>query len=58
MYRTVKVDSHFIPVNDKIVETILSYGDELNRSSPVRADHTRWRLHEDDSTFNLSLIHI
>ena len=52
MYRTVKVDSHFIPVNDKIVETILSYGDELDRSSPVRADHTRWRLHEDDSTFN------
>ena len=51
MYRTVKVDSHFIPVNDKIVETILSYGDELNRSSPVRADHTRWKLHEDDNAF-------
>ena len=52
MYRTVNINSHFIPVNDKIVETILSYGDELNRSSPVRADHTRWKLQEDDSSFD------
>ena len=49
---TVKLESHFIPVNDNIVEDILSYGDELNRSSPVRADHTRWRLHDHTSSFN------
>ena len=48
----VKIDSHFIPVNDKIVETILSYGDELKRSSPVKADHTRWKLQNDDRTFD------
>ena len=48
----VKIDSHFIEVNDKIVETILSYGDELKRSSPVKADHTRWKLQNDDRTFD------
>ena len=48
----VKIDSHFIPVNDNIVKTILSYGDELKRSSPVKADHTRWQLHNTDRTFD------
>ena len=48
----VKLESHFIPVNDKIVKAILSYGDELNYSTPVRAEHTRWRLHDDDRTFD------
>ena len=48
----VKIESHFIPVNDNIVEEILSYGDELNRSSPVRADHTRWQLQQDNRSFD------
>ena len=48
----VKIDSHFIEVNDKIVETILSYGDELKRSSPVRADHTRWQLQDENRAFD------
>ena len=50
----VKIDSHFIPVNDKIVETILSYGDETSQfyeSSPIKAAHTRWKLHEDGDKF-------
>ena len=52
MLKDVKIESHFIPVDVKIRERILSYGDELNRSSPVKADHTRWRLHNDDRAFD------
>ena len=48
----VKIESHFIPVDVKIRERILSYGDELNRSSPVRADHTRWQLQQDNRSFD------
>ena len=50
----VKIDSHFIPVNDKIVETILSYGDETSQfyqSSPIKAAHTRWKLQDDGDKF-------
>ena len=48
----IKIESHFIPVYDNIREEILSYGDELKRSSPVRADHTRWQLQDENRTFD------
>ena len=48
----VKIESHYIPVYDKIREEILSYGDELNRTSPVRADHTRWQLQDENRIFD------
>ena len=48
----IKIESHFIPVYDNIREEILSYGDELKRSSPVRADHTRWQLQYENRAFD------
>ena len=45
LQRNIKIESHYIPVDVKIREAILKRGDELNRSSPVRADHTQWKLH-------------
>ena len=48
----VKIESHYIPVYDNIREEILSYGDELKRSSPVRADHTRWQLQDENRAFD------
>jgi len=45
LQRNIKLESHYIPVDVKIKEAILKRGDELNRSSPVRADHTQWKLH-------------
>ena len=48
----VKIESHYIPVYDKIREEILSYGDELKRTSPVRADHTRWQLQDENRIFD------
>ena len=45
LQRNIKLESHYIPVDVKIREAILKRGDELNRSSPVRADHTQWKLH-------------
>ena len=48
----IKIESHFIPVYDNIREEILSYGDELKRSSPVRADHTRWQLQDENRAFD------
>ena len=45
LQRNIKLESHYIPVDVKIKEAILARGDELNRSSPVRADHTQWKLH-------------
>ena len=45
LQRNIKIESHYIPVDVKIKEAILERGDELNRSSPVRADHTQWKLH-------------
>ena len=44
LQRNIKLESHYIPVEVKIKEAILARGDELNRSSPVRADHTQWKL--------------
>mgnify|MGYP003322829229 FL=1 len=29
-----------------------SYGDELKRTSPVRADHTRWQLQDENRIFD------
>ena len=48
----IKIESHYIPVYDNIREEILSYGDELKRSSPVRADHTRWQLQDENRAFD------
>ena len=48
----IKIESHYIPVYDKIREEILSYGDELKRTSPVRADHTRWQLQDENRIFD------
>ena len=48
----IKIESHFIPVYDNIREEILSYGDELKRTSPVRADHTRWQLQDENRAFD------
>ena len=48
----IKIESHYIPVYDNIREEILSYGDELNRTSPVRADHTRWQLQDENRIFD------
>ena len=57
LQRNIKIESHHIPVDVKIKEAILARGDELNRSSPVRADHTQWKLNR-NSEYSLSLIHI
>ena len=51
LQRNIKIESHYIPVDVKIREAILKRGDELNRSSPVRADHTQWKLHR-NSEYN------
>ena len=48
LQRNIKIESHYIPVDVKIKEAILKRGDELNRSSPVRADHTQWKLHRNN----------
>ena len=48
----IKIESHFVPVYDNIREEILSYGDELKRTSPVRADHTRWQLQDENRAFD------
>ena len=48
----IKIESHFVHVYDNIREEILSYGDELNRTSPVRADHTRWQLQDENRAFD------
>ena len=48
----IKIESHYIPVYDNIKEEILSYGDELKRTSPVRADHTRWQLQDENRIFD------
>ena len=52
MYTNVKVDSHFIEPDVKIVRAIQSYGDQQGRVNSVRADVTNWNIHCNDRKFD------
>ena len=48
MQRTIKLETHYLEPPYKIREDILSYGDQMSRSTNVKADHTHWHVHRDN----------
>ena len=52
MQRTIKLETHFLAPPYKIVDEIKAYGDQQNRSTNVKADHTHWHVHQDNK-FNI-----
>ena len=42
MQRTIKLETHYLEPPYKIREDILSYGDQQDRSTNVKADHTHY----------------
>ena len=66
MQRTIKLETHYLAPPYKIVDEIKAYGDQQDRSTNVKADHTHWHVHKDNKFNiltdyiheNLSLIHI
>ena len=48
MQRTIKLETHYLEPLYKIREDILSYGDQMSRSTNVKADHTHWHVHRDN----------
>ena len=52
MQRTIKLETHFLAPPYKIVDEIKAYGDQQDRSTNVKADHTHWHVHQDNK-FNI-----
>ena len=52
MQRTIKLETHFLAPPYKIVDEIKAYGDQQDRSTNVKADHTHWHVHKDNK-FNI-----
>ena len=52
MQRTIKLETHYLAPPYKIVDEIKAYGDQQDRSTNVKADHTHWHVHKDNK-FNI-----
>ena len=48
MQRSIKLDTHFLRPSYKIGSIIKEYGDQQNRATNVKADHTHWHVHKDN----------
>ena len=57
MQRSIKLEEHFLRPPYKIEEEIKEYGDQLGRTTNIKADQTHWHL-EQDNKFNYFIDYI